>query len=95
MIIFNFVGLAMLGVCFAIAYGIGTLISMTAESVLLVISGPLLFISDMVYRRRRATVADSWWYHHKLGGQLFFIPIWALGLFWMLLGTYTLLFPPN
>ena len=92
MIIFNFIGLAMVGACFAIAYVFGWVTSSTGEDVLMVIAGPLLFICDMLYRRKRTVGTEGqWWYHHRRGGQLFFIPIWVFGLLWMLLGTFRLL----
>jgi hypothetical protein len=91
--IFNLIGFGMLAACFVIAYVVGLLIGNTAEDVLMIISGLLLFICDVVFRRRHMIAAEGarCWYHPRRGGQLFFIPVWAFGLFWMLLGTFRLL----
>jgi hypothetical protein len=101
-LIFNLVGVVMLGACFAAAYAVGVLVGTTAEDVLMAVAGPLLFGCDLLYRRnRKAGPAPSAiektdgarrWYHPRYGGHLLFIPIWALGLFWMLLGTFRLVF---
>ena len=100
MLIFNFVGLAMLVACYTIAGITGWLIGHTNGDMLIVIAGPLLFICDLLYRRRykvgpswsvAAQAEPAWWYNHRAGGQLIFIPIWACGLLWILLGTFRLL----
>jgi hypothetical protein len=100
-IIFNLIGVAMLGACFAVAFAVGALVGNKNEDVLMIVAGPLLFVCDMLYRRKHGPNPSSsvaarpepahWWYHHRRGGQLLFIPIWAFGLFWMLLGTLRLL----
>jgi hypothetical protein len=87
-IIFNFIGLGMAGAGFLIAYGVGLLLGNYTESVLMMIAGPLLFVGDILYRRRsEAAQPTRWWYHPRTGGQLFFAPIWAFGLLWMMIGT--------
>lgn len=79
--------------CFGISYVVGLVVGHTGEDILMVIAGPLLFVCDAVFRRRHTTGPSDtkWWYHYRRGGQLFFIPIWAMGTVWMLLGAFRLL----
>jgi hypothetical protein len=92
LIIFNLVGLAMVGIGLGAAFLVGFLAGTTNEDALMLVLGPVVFVCDVVYRlkHRRPTDASQWLYHPRRGGQLFFCPLWALGLFWMLLGTYRL-----
>ena len=83
----------MVVVCLSVAYVVGLVIGTTAENLLMLMGGPLLVACDLLYRGKRAGSSSGHkrWYHPRLGGQLFFIPVWILGLFWGLLGTYRLL----
>jgi hypothetical protein len=88
-IIFNFVGLGMLAACFGFAFGVGWLFGITDEAPLMLIAGPLVFFCDLLYRGKHAQ-NEGWWYRPRSGGQLFFVPLWAFGIIWMILGTFRL-----
>ena len=88
MIIFNLLGLGMLLISFGIAFGLGRLFGWTTEGPIMMMAGPLVALLDLGYRRRYAE--GSWLHRHK-GGSLFFLPLWAFGILWLILGTvYTL-----
>jgi hypothetical protein len=74
-------------IAFAVAFGIGHLTGMSSEGPLMIVAGPLCMALDLVYRLKRA---DRRWFSPGVGGALFFIPVWILGIIWLLLGiVYT------
>ena len=86
-IIFNVPGILMVAVAFGIAFGIGHLTGTSAEGPLMIIAGPLCTAMDLVYRFKRA---NRRWFSPSVGGALFFIPVWILGIVWLVLGiVYT------
>jgi hypothetical protein len=88
LIIFNIPGLIILLGAFGIAFGVGKLIGTTAEGPLMLIAAPLTIASDLFYRLKMR-YGDLW--RSAAGGSLFFIPVWILGVFWLVLGlVYTL-----
>ncbi len=101
MFICNPIGLAMTVACFLVAFGVGWVVGATAEDQLMILAGPLLLACDLLYRMRRPAAAESsadgpvysarTWLHPDRGGHLFYLPIWAFGVFWMVLGGYRLL----
>lgn len=100
MFIFNWIGLGMAGAAFGVAYLAGLALSRTNEPELMVIGGFLSVVIDGIYRAKRGTKPMNArparrWIHPKEGGQLFFAPLWALGLVWIALGTYRLLSGSN
>ena len=60
MLIFNFIGLAMLAVSFGVAFGVGHLIGPSADGPLMMMAGPLAFVCERLYR----------WPHPTTGGYL-------------------------
>jgi len=82
---FNRSGLAMLAIGFATAFGIGEFRHITAEGPLMIIASVILIPMDLIYRFTRK---ERHLFHSSGGGNLFFIPIWIWGLFWISLGTY-------
>ena len=53
----------------------------------MIIAGPLAAICDLIYRSQQP--ARSWFYPNR-GGSLFFLPLWPLGILWLVLGiAYT------
>jgi hypothetical protein len=82
-IIFNIPGIVITAIAFAAAFGIGHLAGTSAEGPLMIIAGPLCIIMDLLYRFKRA---DRRWFSPGAGGALFFIPVWILGVFWLVLG---------
>src|SRR5262245_46877619 len=83
-IIFNWPGILMVAIAFAIAFGIGHLAGNSAEGPLMIIAGPLCVTMDLVYRLRHR---ERRWFHPNRGGALFFIPVWILGIIWLVLGV--------
>lgn len=82
-IIFNYVGIIMTIIAFTVAFGIGGLFGTDAEGPLMVIAGPLLGAMDISYR---LNTKDGHIYIPNRGGSLFFLPVWAFGAFWFVLG---------
>lgn len=86
-IIFNVPGIIMIAIAFAIAFGAGHLAGTSAEGPLMIVAGPLCIVLDLIYRFKRA---DRRWFSPVVGGALFFIPVWILGIIWLVLGiVYT------
>jgi hypothetical protein len=48
-----------------------------------VFGGPIITYLDMRYRRK---VGQRHWFHPHRGGHLMFIPVWILGVIWIILG---------
>jgi hypothetical protein len=82
-IIFNYVGILMTVIAFAVAFGIGAIVGTDAEGPLMVIAGPLLAGMDIAYR---LNTRDGHIYIPHKGGSLFFLPAWAFGGLWFVLG---------
>jgi hypothetical protein len=83
--IFNLPGIVMAVVGFAIAFGVGELVGVSAEGPLMMIAGPMIAIFDLAYRRK---TENGHWLIPNRGGSLLFIPAWVLGLFWAVLGAF-------
>ena len=87
MIIFNLVGIAMVVIAFVVAFAVGAVIGTDAEGPLMIIAGPLLAAMDIGYRLK---TKDGHIYIPNKGGSLFFLPVWAFGALWFILGiVYT------
>lgn len=84
MIIFNIPGIVMVAISFAIAFGVGHLAGTSAEGPLMMIAGPLCIALDLAYRYKRA---NRRWFSPGVGGALFFVPVWILGIIWLGLGA--------
>jgi hypothetical protein len=55
---------------------------------MMIIAGPLCAALDLAYRLRRS---ERVWLHPNSGGSVFFIPVWILGILWLVLGiAYTI-----
>ena len=83
-VIFNWLGLLMAAIAFGTAFGVGHLVGTTTKGPLMTIAGPLCAAIDLAYRYRRP---DRRWFHPSFGGALFFIPVWILGIVWLVLGV--------
>ncbi len=83
MIIFNYAGIIITAIGFALAFGIGKIIGTTAEGPMMIIAGPLIAILDLAYRFKSA---EGHWFTPHRGGSLFFLPVWAFGALWLVLG---------
>jgi hypothetical protein len=83
-IIFNLPGILMVAIALGIASGIGQLAGSSAEGPSMVIAGLSCAAMDLVYRARRS---GRRWLHPNFGGALCFIPVWVLGIVWLVLGV--------
>ncbi len=85
MIIFNLVGIIMMIIGFTISFGIGAILGTDAEGPLMMILGPILIAMDVTDRLRSK---GGHLYIPSRGGSLFFLPVWAFGVLWFVLGIY-------
>lgn len=83
MIIFNYIGIIMTVIAFAVAFGVGAVFGTDAEGPLMMIAGPLLAAMDVTYRLQ---TKEGHIYVPNRGGSLFFLPAWAFGALWFVLG---------
>jgi hypothetical protein len=79
----NLPGAVICGLAFAAAFGVGYLVGTSEEGSLMILAGPLCTVMDSSFRMRKA---ERRWFHPDAGGNLFFIPIWLLGIVWLALG---------
>jgi hypothetical protein len=82
-VIFNFRGIVMCVVAFAIAFAIGAVCGLSGEGPLMIIAGPILAACDLAYR---FGTKDGHWFSPDRGGSLFFLPAWCFGILWLVLG---------
>ena len=86
-IIFNVPGIVMTAIALAVAFGVGHVAGTYSEGPLMIVAGPLCIALDLIYRLRRA---NRRWFSPAVGGALFFIPVWIVGIIWLVLGiVYT------
>lgn len=86
--IFNIPGIVIAGIAFGVAFGVGRWMGTTAEGPLMIVAGPLCAVMDAAYRYRRP---EGRWFSPGVGGAMFLIPLWILGILWFVLGiVYTL-----
>jgi hypothetical protein len=83
-IIFNRPGILMVVIALGIASGIGQLAGPAAEGPSMIIAGLSCAAMDLVYRVRRS---GRRWLRPSFGGALFFIPVWILGIVWLVQGV--------
>ena len=83
-LIFNGPGILMVAIALGIASGIGPLAGTSAEGPPMILAGLLGAAMDLVYRARRS---GRRWLHPSFGGALCFIPVWVLGIVWLVLGV--------
>jgi hypothetical protein len=83
-IIFNWLGLAFLGIGFAVAMSIRAAAGIESEGGTMLILGPVVLVTDLAYRLLRK---DGHWFSSRQGGQLFFLPLWMFGVLWTILGA--------
>ncbi len=85
MIVSNAIGLIMTVIALAVALGVGAVVGMDDEGPLMMLAGPLLATMDFAYRM---TSLDGHIYIPNKGGSLFFLPAWAFGVLWLVLGIF-------
>jgi hypothetical protein len=79
----NTPGMIMFVVAFGAALGIGQLLGISKEGLLMIIASPPLIAADIIYR---AKSANKRWFHPDDGGMVLFLPIWMWGIWWLILG---------
>jgi hypothetical protein len=85
---FNMSGIIIFLLAFCIALGVGHLASVSDEGPLMMIGGPLCIAMDASLRLRNT---ERRWFHPHSGGSFVHIPMWLLGIVWLLLGiAYTI-----
>jgi hypothetical protein len=86
-ITFNVRGLVMCIVAFAIAFAIGKVAGFSNEGPLMIVAGPLSAVGDLGYR---FNAGHGQWFAPNGGGNILGIPVWCLGILWLILGiVYT------
>lgn len=86
-IIYNWPGLGIALISIAAGYGFDALLvprlNLTGvnrvDSVLLV-AGLVSIAADVVYRWKNHYLSEWWLVHPRMGGQIFFIPSWIIGI---------------
>jgi hypothetical protein len=83
MIFFNLIAVVILAISFGIAFGVKAVLGMTDESTVTLIAAAIAILCDMTYR---STSPHGHWFSPGGGGSLMFLPVWLLGVIWLLLG---------
>jgi hypothetical protein len=83
-IIGNRPGFVMFIAAFLAALGICALFGTSAEGPVMATAGILLIPMDLSWRLRQK---ERDLFNHKKGGNLFYVPVWVMGVVWMALGV--------
>jgi hypothetical protein len=83
-VIFNALGLAFIGIGFAVAMSIRAVAGIESEGATMLILGPVVAATDLIFRLSHR---DGHWFSPRRGGQLFFLPVWMFGVLWIVLGA--------
>lgn len=83
-IFFNIIGVIILAISIGVAFGVTSLLGITAEGPWMIIAGLIASVLDAAYRIYKGGNAL---FHPKRGGQLCFIPVWLFGVVWTILGV--------
>lgn len=81
---FNLTGFTLFAISIGAAFGIGCLIGTTEEGPLMIIAGPIAIALDLLVRLKGE---DGHWIAPGGGGALLFIPMWIIGIIWLILGV--------
>ena len=87
---FNPLGLGLL-VLSAIIVAIGTFVLRLQDQRVMILAGSVLLAIDMLIRLRHMRSEPRWAIRPDLGGHLFSLPIWGVGLILIVANTYVLL----
>ena len=89
MLIINWVGLAICAIGFGVSFAVGHfLFHSTSEGLIMVIAGPIVCALDVLYRMKSQ---PGQWSLSQGGGCLFWVPVWAFGVVWLVLGIFYLM----
>ena len=83
-VIFNALGLAFIGIGFAVAISIRALAGIESEGATMLILGPVVAAADLLFRLLHPS---GHWFMPRRGGALFFLPVWLFGVLWTVLGA--------
>ena len=86
-VFFNALGFAFVAIGFALAITIFTVAGLKSEGAFMLIFGPIVAAADLCARRLHK---DRDLFSSNSGGQLFFLPVWMFGIFWVICGTIDL-----
>ncbi len=89
MLIFNNLGFVIFLFSFGVSIAIEPLLGHPGDAVLTMLGGALCTALDLGYRLVRKFALFS----PRGGGWLLYLPLWLLGLFWLLLGALRTKFP--
>lgn len=81
---FNLTGFTLFAIGFGAAYGIGVLVGTTEEGPLMIIGASIIISADLLVRLKGQ---DGHWLRPSGGGALLFIPLWIVGIIWLVLGV--------
>lgn len=82
-IIFNLPSIIMAAAAFGMAAVIGELSGWNNEGFLTSVLGAFILTFDLAYR---LLTKSGHWFQPDRGGSLFFLPAWASGIFWFIIG---------
>jgi hypothetical protein len=82
-VFFNLIGLGMLALSAAAAFGVAYLLGASGETPFLLIAGPIALACDVAYRWKHPR---GHWLHPNKGGSFCFVPVWVFGALWLVLG---------
>jgi hypothetical protein len=85
---FNKAGTLMLVISALLSWGICHLIGDNRDGTKLAVIGPISAAIDLGYR---VTSPSGHWLFPNHGGKLLFVPVWFLGVFWIIYGVWQLL----
>jgi len=85
MLLFNLRGLIFFGVAFATGSALAPAIGAPDEGSVMMLAGPILTGLDAGYRALKAL---PFFRQADAGGAILFLPVWAWGLFWAVLGAW-------
>jgi hypothetical protein len=82
-IVFNLPALVICAIAFGAGFGVRHLAGASGEGLAMVVAGPIAAALDLAWRMRN----DRNWFRPAGGGALFWLPVWAFGILWLVLGV--------
>lgn len=83
-VFFNLIGLGMLAVSCVTGLVVTQLLGASGNAPFMLIAGPIALACDAIYRWRHPA---GHWLHPNGGGSFCFVPVWVVGMLWLVLGT--------
>ncbi|QEH35423.1 hypothetical protein OJF2_39750 [Aquisphaera giovannonii] len=85
MILFNPKSIPILAVAIGVAIGLSKAAGLSGEGPATILAGAASLAADLAWRWRWG---GRDWFASEAGGAIFEIPVWAFGVFWMILGVF-------